>query len=117
MRKFAAIMLAAVMLTLLWVTVAYAATPQDIYNDYAADGHLNGTYTNAELEAYLNDATIHQYGDESVTGPLDTLVKQMLSTTEQRQTFPFTGAEMLVVALGGLALISGGVLLRRSAKR
>ena len=45
--------------------VALAGTsPQDIYNDYADNGKLDGTYTDAELQAYLDDATVHQYGDE-----------------------------------------------------
>lgn len=117
MKKFAIIILAALAFTLLWGAVAYAATPQDIYNDYADNKKLDGQYTDAELQAYLNDATIHQYGDESVTGPLDTLVKQMLTTSSGQETFPFTGMQMIVLALGGLALVSGGVALRRSARR
>jgi hypothetical protein len=116
MKKSAIIALLAVAFCLLWVAVAYAATPQDIYNDYVANGKLTGTYTEAELQAYLNDATVHQYGDPGRITGLDTLVRKSL-TTEQRQTFPFTGAQMLAVALGGLALVSGGVALRRTAKR
>ena len=50
MKKFAICILAALAITLLWGAVAYAATPQDIYNDYADNGKLDGHYTDAELK-------------------------------------------------------------------
>ncbi len=98
--------------------VALAATPQDIYNDYADNGKLDKTYTTQELQAYLNDATVHQYGDEVVLGELDTLVKSMLTGGgESRSDFPFTGAEMALIIGGAVVLIGAGTFLRRASRK
>ena len=94
--------------------LAYAATPQDIYDDYADNGVLDGAYTDAELQAYLNDATLHQYPqDASKVNGLDALVRGLLSA---RERFPFTGFEAGFVALGVLALLGVGLGLRRAAR-
>ncbi len=95
--------------------VALAATPQDIYNDFADNGKLDSTYTKAELEAYLADATVHQYGDPYNLGVLDTLAKQMTASSGVTTTFPFTGLEIALIAFGAVALLGGGLVLRRSA--
>jgi hypothetical protein len=129
--------LATLLLLLTLAGVATAATPQDLYNDYAADQVLNGPYTRGELQAYLNDATVHQYGAEAVLGPLDALVTKVLgvwnndpdltwaeavkaatggSSGGGRGTFPFTGFEVLLASVGGLALIGGGLFMRRATK-
>ncbi|MBN1630612.1 MAG: hypothetical protein JW990_12665, partial [Thermoleophilia bacterium] len=90
-----------VMVTVLMVfglaTAALAATPQDIYDDYtgadgSAVGSLEGTYTDAELQAYLDDPLIDQYGDPTVVGELDALVTSMLE--DGQDEFPMTGAEL-----------------------
>ena len=59
MRRIGLLAVVTILLVLGLVAVAQAATPQDIYNDYADNGVLNGTYTAAELQAYLDDATIN----------------------------------------------------------
>jgi hypothetical protein len=96
--------------------IALAATPEDIYNDFAADGDLDRSYTDAELEAYLNDATVHQYGSAAVLSTLDDLVEQLLAGTTPagRSSFPFTGFEIFLAGIGGLALIGGGIAVRRT---
>lgn len=93
--------------------VVLAATSQDIYDDYADNGKLDGTYTQQELQAYLNDAAIHQYGEPTIVDPLDQVVKGMLDTTE----FPFTGAQLAVIAIIAVALIAAGVVLRRMTRK
>jgi hypothetical protein len=119
------------------VAVAHAASPQDIYNDYAAHGTLTGTYTAAELQAYLDDATIDEYGNPTVTKPLDALVGRVLgimkaktgisfadalkqalgqSTAENRGTFPFTGFDAVAVLLGSILLVGSGLALRRATR-
>ena len=96
--------------------VALAGTsPQDIYNDYADNGKLDGTYTDAQLQAYLDDATYTMYGDESTVDELDALVTSML-TGEDRSEFPFTGMEMALLAVGALVLIGAGVVLRKASR-
>ncbi len=93
---------------------AFAATPQDIYDDYDDNGVLDGIYTDAELQAYLNDATLHQYPpDAAKVNGLDALVRGLLTV---RERFPFTGFEVGLIALGVLALLGVGLGLRRVAR-
>jgi hypothetical protein len=107
------VVLTAVLLLGLCGTV-FAASPQDIWNDYQADGDLDGKYTNAELNAYLNNATLHQYPpDATKIATLDTLVRGMLTS---RSRFPFTGAEITFMVLGVFAVLGAGVGLRRLAR-
>jgi hypothetical protein len=108
MGKAVLLVCVVVLLVLALTGVAYAWTPQDIYNDYKDNGRLDRTYTDAELQAYLNDATLHQYGTPSVIAGLDQLVNGKLSRSE----FPFTGAELGLMAGAAVVLIGGGVALR-----
>ena len=95
--------------------VALAATPMDIYEDYADNSKLDGTYTDAELQAYLGDATLAQYPPSAATkAELDTLVKSLLN--RERGEFPFTGMEMALLLVGAVVLVGGGVALRRSSR-
>jgi ABC-type antimicrobial peptide transport system permease subunit len=107
-------------LLLSWTGVATAASPQDIYNDYMADGHIDGNYTAAELQAFLGDASLHQYGDPTITSSLDSMVTNLLaastSTGDSRSGFPFTGAQLALMGVGAIALICGGIALRKLAK-
>ena len=103
----------AVLLFFALTGVVLAATPQDIYNDYAQNGHLTGTYTDQELQAYLNDAATHQYGNPTVVAGLDQLVKSTLNRSE----FPFTGAQLALIAVIAVVLIAGGFALRRLTRR
>jgi hypothetical protein len=107
-KRLALLILASLVLTLLITTVALAWTPQDIYNDYAQHGKLTRNYTDAELRAYLNDATLAQYADKDIKNRLDTLVTQELTRT----TFPFTGFQIAMGVLVVVVLIGGGVALR-----
>lgn len=113
MKRLALLLPAILLITLLMTSTALAATPQDIYDDYAADGQLDGTYTPDELQAYLNDATVHQYGDPSVLTPLDKLVVELL---RGRDTFPFTGFQLLIAVAVVVVLVGGGFALRRLSR-
>lgn len=53
---------------LLTVSSAFAATPSEIAKDLA-DGKLDGTYTQQELESYLRDATVQGYPPPPQTPP------------------------------------------------
>lgn len=137
MRKIGLLVVVTMLLVLGVVAVAQAASPQDIYNDYAVDSALTGPYTAAELQAYLDDATIDQYGDPAVRNPLDALVGRVLgvfqaqpgisfadaleqalgqTTGEDRDTFPFTGFEVVLVLFGSLLLLGSGVAVRRATR-
>jgi hypothetical protein len=47
---------------------AFAATPQEIYRDYADNGRLDGQYSPADLERVLKNAAVQQYGQPSTGG-------------------------------------------------
>ncbi len=126
-KRLIVLILGAAVILLLMTSVALAsaqnpATPQDIYDDYAGilpdtgqPGKLDGPktpYTDQELQAYLDDATIHLYGDSSITDPLDDLVTDMLS----RDEFPFTGFQLMIAGIVAVALVGGGIALRRLSR-
>lgn len=110
MKKALLLIVLTAVLVLTLSGVALAATPQQIYDDYADNGVLDGTYTDAELIAYLNSAYVHQYGDPTILTELDSLVRTILSA---RDRFPFTGFEIALVVIGALALVGTGLGLRR----
>lgn len=114
MKRVMALAAAVVFLVLALSGVALAASAQDIYDDYLADLRLDGNYTNAELQAYLDDATLHQYGDPSIISSLDTIVSSML--THNRHNFPFTGAQLALFGAVAVGLVGGGIGLRRLAR-
>ncbi len=91
--------------------IALAATPQEIYDDYAADGKLDGDYTRAEIEAVFSDPVLAQYGDPDVLDRLKSYVN-----ASDRSVFPFTGAQMLMIFGGGVVLVGLGVMLRRGRR-
>jgi hypothetical protein len=114
MKKALVLLIAAAFLVLALSGVALAASAQDIYNDYFDNLKLDGHYTDAELQSYLADASLHQYGDPTLITSLDTAVSSML--TEDRHNFPFTGAQIALMALVAAGLIGGGVGLHRLAR-
>lgn len=109
-----AMMVAALAMAFSGVALAENKTPQDIYDDYAKDKQLDGTYTDAELEAFLNNANVRMYSNEQTITELDTLVRTLLN--KGRSEFPFTGLEMALLAVGALVLIGGGVVLRKTTR-
>lgn len=121
MRRVILLGAAAALMILVLAVPAMAATPSEIFNDYVADGDLDGDYTDAELRAVLDDAMLEEYGDQAALGDLRNLVRQMLAgeaaqPSQGRSTFPFTGFEIALALLGSVALIGGGVAIRRSAR-
>jgi hypothetical protein len=107
-KRVVLLVLGAMLITLLVATVAVAWTPQDIYNDFVQNGKLTRDYTDAELQAYLNDATGAQYRDPTVEDQLDDVVLDLID----RDVFPFTGFQMMIAGIVVVALIGGGVALR-----
>ena len=47
---------------------AFAATPQEIYGDYADNGRLDKAYTSADLDRALKNAAVQAYGKPSSGG-------------------------------------------------
>jgi hypothetical protein len=95
------------------------ATPREIYDDYAADGVLDWNYYDADIQAFLNDPYIQQYSDPVFLAQLDALLSRMLRhrETEERDSFPFTGAPPALLILGAAGLAGAGLGLRRLVGR
>lgn len=51
---------------MLWAPGALAATPEEIYKDLADNGRLDGTYTQQELQAFVQSASVQGYGNPVV---------------------------------------------------
>ncbi|MHB8651046.1 MAG: hypothetical protein ACYDBR_12860 [Gaiellaceae bacterium] len=119
--------MAAIML--LTATAAIAASPRQIYGDLAAHGKLTKHYTAAELAAAAHDASIEGYGGVQVQ-TIQPIVQQTAGATHTVQrptsgvkgathsvgTLPFTGVQLSVFVALGLALLGGGLLLRRAGR-
>jgi hypothetical protein len=112
MRKLLlALVLGVLSITLLVGGTALAATWEDIHNDLAADGRLDGDYTADELKDYLNNATVREY-DSVIQSRLDSLTK----TDGDRSVFPFTGFQLTIAGIVAVVLIGGGIALRRFSR-
>jgi len=113
MKKVVLLALATVLLVLCLASAAQATTtttfpfvpgsgsPWDIYYDYADNRHLDGTYTQEQLQAYLDDPTIRVYGSRGVYVPLDNLVNRILRKWEEDPSMSFDDAYK--AAIGGVS--------------
>ena len=100
-------------MSLVVTSVALAATPKQIFDDFALNGPFPaGKYSDADLRAYLNDATLHQYENQTTISQLDNLVNQLLT----RETFPFTGFQLMIAGIVAVVLVGGGIALRRLSR-
>jgi hypothetical protein len=108
---------------LLGAPAALAATPEQIYRDFADDSKLDGSYTIADLQATLQSPIIQGYPEPNVVTQLrPTIQRQVaaqqepLQETVERGGLPFTGLDLALLTAGGLFLLAFGVSLRRLAK-
>ncbi|MGZ4198643.1 MAG: hypothetical protein ACXVP1_00475 [Thermoleophilia bacterium] len=105
-----------VVAVLMVATVAQAAssTTTAIIKD-AQDGHLDGNYTAAQVQAALNflkgDPSLQQYTD--VEGVLQDFLASLPAPEAQTGGLMFTGGSTVVIFAFGLALMGGGLVLRR----
>lgn len=151
--RLSAVLGAIVAVTLVTAAAALGADSRTIYQDLA-DGHLSGSYTQAELRAAAKDATVEGYGgvaeqtmrpvveqaagaertevcvglDESgnkimrpasstdATDSAACVAGTQFTRTRTAETLPFTGVQLGVFAALGVALLGGGLLLRRAAR-
>jgi len=120
--------LAVVALAALVVAVtATAASPREIYADFADNGRLDQTYSRGDLERAQNDAAIQGYGNPTVTGGLEAEIEQQLGATAGQSddgagidavgrsggTLPFTGVDIALLTAGAGFLILLGWGFRR----
>jgi hypothetical protein len=101
---------------------AAAATPAQIYRDYADNGRIDGTYSAADYRAALTDANVQGYGNPNLTvgfkGVVATRIAATrrpapLATVARRSTLPFTGIDLALLSAGGAFLLLLGAALRR----
>ena len=104
---------------------ALAATPQQIYKDYADNGRLDGNYSNKDLQRALHDAVLQGY--PGVTGVAAKKTKKIHATSgvkgekklpsaKRQGALPFTGTDLALMTVGGFSLLLLGGALRRFAR-
>lgn len=110
----------ATLLVLVVASMAAAATPSEIYADYADNGRLDATYSTSDLERALDSAVVQGYGNPIVTPGFRTEVEQTIdqntATTGEAGTLPFTGVDLALLTAGGIALLLLGWGFRRFGK-
>jgi hypothetical protein len=120
------------------VPAASAATPEQIYRDFADDSRLDGRYSVSDLQATLHSPIVQGYGHEDVNSGLRPALQSEIAAQQQPQgqesqgqqpqgqapletvseseTLPFTGLDLALLTAGALFLLAFGVSLRRLAK-
>jgi hypothetical protein len=116
---------------LLLAAPVLAATPGQIYKDYADNGRLDGKYSSSDLQRTLHDSSVQGYGSPVVIIKM----KQPRGGVQGGQTggtptrggtkpvprprggLPFTGAQLGLFTVVGLALVGSGVLLRLTGRK
>lgn len=100
---------------------ALAATPQQIYQDYAKHGKLTGHYSRGDLERALHDAVIQGYKPatsvapaikKKISQPSSGVAGASLPAAKKQGALPFTGLDLALMTAGGAALIAAGTGMR-----
>jgi hypothetical protein len=103
---------------------ALAATPQQIYKDYADNGRLDGHYSKADLQRALKDAVIQGYKPatsvapaikKKISSPSSGVAGASLPAAKKQGALPFTGLDLALMTIGGFSLLLLGAALRRFA--
>jgi hypothetical protein len=97
---------------LLLVPGALAATPTQIYRDYADNGRLDGHYTRDELSRALKDAVLQGYPQGNTQPGFQHAVANA-GAQAAGGGLPFTGLDLTLMVVGGTALLVVGAGLRR----
>jgi hypothetical protein len=109
-----AVLTVVAMLMLASVAQAVSSTTTAILKD-AQDGHLDGNYTAAQVQAALNyvkdNPSIIQYNN--VEGVLTDFLSSQGAPAAQNGGLMFTGVSTIAVFACGLTLMGAGLLLRR----
>jgi hypothetical protein len=112
------------LLMLVLPVAASAATPSQIYRDWADNGRLDGRYTQSELQAALQDTTLQGYGN----GNFAPTVRQQIgrqsggasvagvASAQRSGTLPFTGSDLALLVAGGAFLLLLGVGMVRAGR-
>jgi hypothetical protein len=96
---------------LMLVPAAFAATPQQIYRDYAQHGRLTQNYSRGDLLRAQRDAALQGYPRVGVQGAIARALGAR--AVRPRGGLPFTGLDLALMTAGGVLLLGAGVGLRR----
>lgn len=103
---------------LLLTASAGAATPQQIYRDLADNGRLDRTYSRADLDRALSNASLPAYArpEHVPRAPQPRPVPSVVpASADDRRSLPFTGLDAaLFGAVGGPLLLLGAGMRRYS---
>lgn len=107
-----------------FVGSAAAASPRDVYRDWADNGRLDRTYTAAELNAARNDTTLQGYGEAGFQPAIDKKLSVLaarspgsaIATTGRSGSLPFTGIDLALLLGGGILLLLVGGGMRRMGR-
>lgn len=125
MRRLSAVAAALAAAILIAVPVSLAATPQQIYRDFADNGKLDGHYSRADLLRAQKNLAIQGYGSPTKTGLKHAIKKQAVKGAKKTAAapvkksggLPFTGVDLALISIGGVMLLAFGAGLRRFARR
>ena len=116
-KNVVGVIVVVLLLALAFATVAQAISPaliDQIIKD-AQNGTLDHKYTAAEIRAAINaiknDPLYAQYS--GLEGVLSDYLASLQAPGEKNGSLAFTGSEVLVLFGAGVALVGGGVFLRR----
>lgn len=107
------------LLALLVVSVGSAASPSEIYADYADNARLDQSYSDSDLRNALNDAAVQGYGKPTVTPGMRGEIEEQLGTEDVAAvgrtggTLPFTGVDLALLTVGAGFLLLLGLGFRR----
>jgi hypothetical protein len=141
--RFLSATIAVAAVALLVGSAALAASPRQIYADFADNGRLDAQYSQADLQAVLKNATLGGYEDAGTVGRMKTEIKRKAATgapaagapaagspaagapagtqdslraTGSAGALPFTGFDLALIVGGALFLLVVGGGLRRVAR-
>jgi hypothetical protein len=113
---------------LLVSSAALAASPRQIYADFADNGRFDATYSESDLRAALQNASLGGYEDSTTVGRMNAEIKRQLGgsgpagtqeslrSTGSGGTLPFTGFDLALIVGGALLLLVLGGGLRRASR-
>jgi hypothetical protein len=109
------VVLVAAAFTLAIAPAAFADTTGAIISD-AQDGHIDGNWTDAQLQAALSSPLLKEYAGKGGVEAVESALGSQTDASSPSGNLPFTGAEMVTFVLIGGALVITGFVLRRTGR-
>jgi hypothetical protein len=108
-------------------SAALAASPRQIYADFADNGRFDATYSAADLRAAAQNASLGGYEDQGTVGRMQAEIKRQVGAggpagaqeslrTTGGGVLPFTGFDLALIVGGALFLLVIGGGLRRISR-